>query len=277
MYADDLKFSRAITSPEDVSLLQLDVNSLSKWCEYNNMNLNPNKCLHIKFTRKRTVIPSTYNIDGHILNEVDSIRDLGVILDGKLTFIPHIENIIKRASRVLGFVIRNTKSFKSSKSKILVYNSLVRSILEYCSVVWRPHYATHSLRLERIQKRFLRHMAYHGRIKYLAKRRTSYRRKLKYFNMDSLETRRVILNVIKSPPFPCPSSDSPKSYHSFMPANEKFSGRKKFPGSRGIAGGHRHSGHGSRAGGAASRDTKLNELQKLKTVALPPAHYLLES
>lgn len=147
----------------------------------------------MKFTRKQNVTQSDYHIDGCNLIEVENTRDLGVLFDNKLTFIPHIENIVKRASKTLGFVMRSTKSFRRSATKILLYNSLTRSILEYCSVVWRPHYATHSLRLERIQKRFTRHLAFQARV--MAKRSISYQRKLQYFKMDSLEDRRTLLDA----------------------------------------------------------------------------------
>lgn len=157
LFADDLKISRKITSECDASILQADLDRLYQWCSFNSMELNLDKCFFIKFTRKHHTIKSKYHIGGRRIKEVNTIRDLGVILDQKLTFIQHIDNIIKRASNMLGFIIRNCKIFKKEKSKILLYNTLVRSILEYCSVVWRPHYATHVLRIERIQKRFLWH------------------------------------------------------------------------------------------------------------------------
>lgn len=55
---------------------------------------------------------------------------------------------------MLEFVLRYMKCFGNCKTNIL-YNSLVRSIFEYCSVVWRPYYAAHSVRLESIQKIFI--------------------------------------------------------------------------------------------------------------------------
>jgi hypothetical protein len=91
-------------------------------------------------------------VGDEMIEEREFVNDLGVIFDKKLTFNPHLDSIARRASKTLGFVLRNIKTLRSYKTKILVYNHLVRSILEYCCVVWRPHYATHSLRLERIQK-----------------------------------------------------------------------------------------------------------------------------
>lgn len=162
---------------------------LIKWCIDNDMSLNIKKCSHVKYSRKIHPIPSVYHIGSDAIQKVDGIRDLGVLFDSKLTFIPHIETVIKKASRMLGFVSRNIVGFRCSRTKILLYNSLVRSIVEYCSTVWRPHYATHKLRLERIQKRFLWHLAFSSG---LAKKKKSYEARLNHFKMLSLEKRRNI-------------------------------------------------------------------------------------
>lgn len=94
---------------------------------------------------------------------------------------------------MLGFLLRNTKGFRKSSTKIMLYNSLVRSVMEYCSVVWRPHYATHMLRLERVQKRFVWHLAFsEGR----SKRLPSYKARLCHFRMQPLTLRRDIIDVL---------------------------------------------------------------------------------
>lgn len=192
LYADDLKFARCIESSHDAILLQEDLDRLFKWCTYNRMELNIKKCYYISFSRKMNHIRSEYMVDNKKINKVDKIKDLGVLFDDKLTFIPHMEQIITKASKMLGFVIRNTRSFKQSSTKIMLYNSLVRSILEYCSVVWRPHYATHMLRLERVQKRFLWHLAFsQGKSKCLP----SYHTRLRYFRMLPLSTRANITDA----------------------------------------------------------------------------------
>lgn len=193
MYADDLKFCRVIESNLDVELLQRDIDMVAKWCDDNGMSLNTSKCYHVKFTRKTRLTQSTYHIGGSVVQEVEQMRDLGVLFDRQLTFVPHIENVVKKASRMLGFVLRNVTCFRRNKTKIILYNCLVRSSLEYCSTVWRPHYASHTLRLERVQKRFLWHLAYTSGI---AKRKRSYKERLLHFNMISLQKRRDLLDAL---------------------------------------------------------------------------------
>lgn len=192
LYADDLKFSRIIETDTDIMLLQNDLNNLIQWCHNNGMSLNGKKCFHIKFSRKINLKPSAYLILQEPVQEVDQIKDLGVILDRKLTFVPHIDHIVNKASRMLGFIIRNGKVFKKPATKILLYNSLVRSILEYNSVVWRPHFATHNLRIERVQKRFLWHLSWRTP---LARRIVSYKNRLQHFGLFSLDNRRNLLDI----------------------------------------------------------------------------------
>ncbi|KAL0870278.1 hypothetical protein ABMA27_005303 [Loxostege sticticalis] len=165
-----------------------DVNKVKQWCDANCMVLNAKKCSFIRYTRKTTPIPSSYKIDGVELQEVTEIRDLGVIIDSKLKFTSHIDNVIKKSSQMLGFVMRNLRPFSSS-TIILTFNALVRSILEYCSVVWNPQYVVHSQRLENVQRNFTRRLAFvsHG-----ISHRSSYEQRLSHFELMSLRDRRKL-------------------------------------------------------------------------------------
>ncbi|XP_050517767.1 uncharacterized protein LOC126892301 [Diabrotica virgifera virgifera] len=160
MLADDLKFWRVIDSLKDQALLQDDLDRLHNWCNQNKLHLNIKKCCFISFSRKVNRIETSYTINNMPLNYVSSIRDLGVIFDEKLTFCDHINTISIKASKLLGFVTRNCK-YLSINSTRLVYCCLVRSILEYCLVVWSPYFQNSIDTLERVQHRFLRYCAYH--------------------------------------------------------------------------------------------------------------------
>lgn len=83
------------------------------------------------------------------------IRDLGVFLDSKLTFIDHYNTIINRANNMLGFIKRFSYNFYDPYTIKTLYIAYVRSILEYCSIVWSPFSVTHETRIESIQKQFL--------------------------------------------------------------------------------------------------------------------------
>ena len=74
------------------------------------LNLNTSKCKAFKITLKKNFIQSSYSINGTSLENVTKMRDLGVVLDRKLTFSDHIECITKKGNRALGLLIRTFQS-----------------------------------------------------------------------------------------------------------------------------------------------------------------------
>lgn len=85
------------------------------------------------------------------------------------------------------------KNLKKHTTKIKLFNTLVRPLLEYSSVVWNPHYEVYTKRLESVQRRFLYHLCYGDQ---LAKELTSYTDRLKHYHMRTLANRRKMLDFI---------------------------------------------------------------------------------
>ena len=155
LFADDLKIFRIINSRNDVTTLQRDLGHLEEWCVSNNMLLNEDKCHAINFSRKIVSCKVKYILNGQILNFVSEVRDLGITLDSKLTFIPHYEKIVCRANKILGCVTRYGSEFKNLQTIKTLYVTLVRSVTEYGCILWSPQYKIHIDRLEAIQRKFL--------------------------------------------------------------------------------------------------------------------------
>jgi len=97
----------------------------------------------------------TINDGQHTFERVEMHRDLGVLFDKKLTFTGHIEAIIASAKGALGFIKRTLKNKFTIASAKLLYCALVRSRLEYASIVWQPYHRIHSDSIESIQKSFI--------------------------------------------------------------------------------------------------------------------------
>lgn len=160
MFADDLKIFREVSSTHDILLLQNDLNIVYDWCKLNDMSLNVDKCCFMRFTRLVNSMPTEYSINNVTLTEVFVVRDLGVYLDTKLVFTEHIEKIISRANRMLGFIKRASKDFKGVFALKVLYTSLVRSILDFSNIVWSPYYQIHINRLENVQLKFIKYAKY---------------------------------------------------------------------------------------------------------------------
>lgn len=144
-----------IHSLDDCLLLQADIHLLVEWCTANGLPLNEKKCQVLSFHRTKSVITFDYEILGNKLSRPIEIRDLGVIFDPTLSFTRHIDTIIGKSMALMGFVIRSSKEFIDPYTTKSLYCSIVRSTLEYASVLWAPSYPIHIKRIESIQKRFL--------------------------------------------------------------------------------------------------------------------------
>jgi len=97
---------------------------------------------------------------------VRSKKDLGIIFNTDLNFLSHIEMLCCKALKMLGFVIRISKEFNLYSSLKTIYCSLVRSLLDYASVLWDPYTLAASCQLERVQRRFLSCAAFRLKIKH---------------------------------------------------------------------------------------------------------------
>jgi hypothetical protein len=96
-------------------------------------------------------------LGGNILDRVDSINDLGVMMDSKMLFTGHIDVAVGKALAMLGVVKRLSCEFKDPYTLTTLYVSLVRPKLEYANYVWQPFCGTHIDRIERVQKKFARY------------------------------------------------------------------------------------------------------------------------
>jgi Reverse transcriptase (RNA-dependent DNA polymerase)/Endonuclease-reverse transcriptase len=156
MYADDLKIYFKIRNVADYNRVQSELHNFNQWCSNNKMILNLSKCKIISFSRSSSIHDFQYTLSGSVLDRVESISDLGVILDSKLTFVAHIDATINKANKKLGYIKRIGRDFRDIHTLKSLYSSFVRSILEYATVIWNPYYRNHLDRIERVQRRFMR-------------------------------------------------------------------------------------------------------------------------
>ena len=116
------------------------------------MRFNAKKCYILSIRRKSSHF---YQLDGEILQQVDSNPYLGLTISEDLQWKTHITNITKKANSSLGFLRRNLK-YCSEDCKRLAYIALVRSILEYGAVVWDPYQSRDILAVEKVQRQAAR-------------------------------------------------------------------------------------------------------------------------
>lgn len=159
MYADDTKLFSVIDSRSDAVNLQKDIDSLCSWCSINHLQINPSKSTTMTFTfNKDRCINYNYQALGQSLSQSNSTRDLGIIMDKKMTFNEHIVCTRSKALRVLGPILRNTLKFTNPATILHLFKSLVVPILMFGTTIWNGCTMTQSAELEQVQAIFTRYM-----------------------------------------------------------------------------------------------------------------------
>lgn len=180
LFADDLKIFTEISDPYDMILLQRDIDALYEWCSISKLHLNVDKCNFIAFSNRIVPLVATYHINNSPLAKVTQIKNLGIIVDA------HIENLRKKSFKMLGFVMRATNQFTNYSCVYMLYNSLVRSNLDYVSSVWNPFRIGQIAQLERVQRNYTKQLAFKFQVAY-----NSYEDRLNHFKILKLEHRRT--------------------------------------------------------------------------------------
>jgi hypothetical protein len=164
LYADDTKIWRRIVGWDDHAILQQDIDALKNWADMNKMKFHPDKCKALCVSNRASenvlqwaaAFPFQtffYTLDGVDIDFVESEKDLGVYVTSDLKWEVNVAALCTKASSRLGLMRRSLRFVKDQKQKRAFYLSLVRSLFEHCSVIWRPTTSTLLEKVESIQRR----------------------------------------------------------------------------------------------------------------------------
>ena len=107
LFADDCVCYREIKDEKDTMKLQMDIDRLGSWARKWGMRFQPVKCNMMQLTRKRIKnIHASYTLEGTNLENVESIKYLGVTITSDLRWNTHVSNVCTKANRTLGFLRR---------------------------------------------------------------------------------------------------------------------------------------------------------------------------
>jgi hypothetical protein len=128
--------------------------------EAQGMRVNLNKTAMLTVSDAITFDPVVYVIDGEgtrLESKEDTVRILGFHFGPRPTVEYQVEDIIRKVRRRY-WVIRHLKKHGLNEEELVrVYCSIVRSVIEYTSVVYGPMLtADQALRLERLQSQSLK-------------------------------------------------------------------------------------------------------------------------
>ena len=96
-------------------------------------------------------------IYGMGVDKVDHAKLLGLIISHDLTWNKHLENIMKKAGKILYMLYKLKRAGISNSDLVAVYVSVVRPVLEYTCPVWHTNLQNYlSDNIEITQKRALK-------------------------------------------------------------------------------------------------------------------------
>jgi hypothetical protein len=162
LYADDTALYTTARQPQVIlDRLQSAIDTLGDWFRKWRIEVNPEKSAAMYFSlapnSRASALPSIKLFDRRIPWE-KTVKYLGVTLDPRLSFGPHIKIVRDRAAFVLGrlhSLIRKSSKM-SLRNKVTLYKTCIRPIMTYASPVFAHAAMTHLRKLQVLQNRFMR-------------------------------------------------------------------------------------------------------------------------
>ena len=160
LYVDDFLITCKSTELHSAEQkLQKCLKKLEVWCNENGFKFSPTKTNCVHFTKKRNAaLQPNLCLNGQKIPVVAESKFLGVIFDNKLTFIPHIEYLKAKCQKALNLlrVVANMEWGGDREVLLRLYRSLVRSKLDYGSIVYGAARKSYLVKLDPIANQGLR-------------------------------------------------------------------------------------------------------------------------
>ena len=135
-YADDNSpFTVAQTIPQVICNPEADAKNILWWLKYNGLKANPDK-FHILLSESDESL--SMKVDKFELSNTTNQKLLGVTIDSRLTFKPHVTNLCNKASQKLHALSRVIK-YMSFRQRKIIMHSFIISQFGYCPLVWMFH------------------------------------------------------------------------------------------------------------------------------------------
>lgn len=188
LFADDtslmFKVSRKQSANDDVNNA---ISEVVNWFTINNLLLNEKKtkCVRFELPNVKSV-PTNVLIKGEKLDLVESTKFLGITLDTKLQWGPHITKLSHKLSSA-AYAVKKIRALTDVDTARLVYFSYFHSLMSYGILLWG--HAADALNVFILQKRAVRAI-------YKLKPRMSLREKFKEINILTFVCQYIYDNLV---------------------------------------------------------------------------------
>ena len=128
-----------------------------------------------------------YSAGDNLISPSVSVKDLGILVDNKLSWDDHIFSLCKHGKRLVAWIL-NVFYARDKLTMTTLFNSLVRCKLEYCCQIWDPSTIQQIDAIEQLQRSFTRRI--------IGMNELNYWDRLKKLNIFSLQRRREKLIIV---------------------------------------------------------------------------------
>ena len=156
LFADDTSlFTIVKDKNESTNVLNNDLSLISKWASDWKMLFNPDPkkpTQEVIFSRKKqSQSHPTISLNNIHVERASYQRHLGIILDEKLNFKQHVDNVILKVDKGIS-VIKKLRRYLPRKSLITIYKAFLRPLIDYGDIIYdQPQNESFCEKLESIQ------------------------------------------------------------------------------------------------------------------------------
>ena len=160
LYMDDLLLTASHPNLQNAAdLMNESINSVHQWSEINGFKFSPVKSTAVHFARNSGPLePPNLYLDNSIITYQNSLTFLGMVFDKQLNFKEHIQRLKSKCNKIIN-LIRTISSLSwgaDQESILRVYRTLIRSRLDYGSIVYNSASATNLKSIDPIANECLR-------------------------------------------------------------------------------------------------------------------------
>ena len=157
VYADDICIYHKNRSARFAHLaVQRHLNEIGRWANEWRININAEKTKAVVFSKRTRLQLPALKLHGEDIEYVPRCPYLGVILDRRMNWKPHVEVLRGKAHGSLTALSPLLRSSLPSRTKLLLYKTYIRPTMTYAAPAWAFITKSSMLRLQAVQNRALR-------------------------------------------------------------------------------------------------------------------------
>ncbi len=141
IYANDTTLSTTIeviinniNNVDVESKIYFELACIKDWLKCNKLSLNITKSKYMIFhTPQKRIGPLQLNIENTPIDRVSDFKFLGLTINEQLNRKSHKDKLANKMSKTMGVI---NKHYVPLNARMIIYNSLILSHLNYCILVW---------------------------------------------------------------------------------------------------------------------------------------------